>query len=110
MKYLTLFISLSLLLGLGSCKKTYYCDEPLECDGELMRLEDYTGLDGCGFVFVKDNQAYEPTNLHLMDVALEEGELYYVTYDTVAGASICMVGPLIEIGCIERFVLRPHND
>ena len=108
-KYIYLLVLLSILAAFVGCKKAHYCDEPLACQGELMRLLDYSGLDGCGYVLEKDSQVYEPANLDLMDVTLRTGELYYVAFDTVSGASICMVEPLIEIDCISPLVLQPHE-
>ncbi|MEX2484760.1 MAG: hypothetical protein WED10_09375 [Brumimicrobium sp.] len=65
-------------------------------DGEL---QNYTGLDGCGWVIVLDDgKKLEPTNLFEFDVALEEGNKISVRYkQSKNGASICMVGEVIDI-------------
>ena len=109
MKYITLLLGLTLTLGFVSCKKSHNTDDPLPCDGELMLLKDRSGLDGCTWVFEKDSTQFEPTNLDSFDVPLRDQQLYYVEYDTINAMSICMVGPVIEVTCLEPLLLEPHD-
>lgn len=64
-------------------------------------LKDYTGLDGCTWVIKLDNnEVIEPINLGDFNFVLEDGKKIWIKYKTVGMASICMVGPTIEIEAI----------
>lgn len=86
-----------------SCEPPIYCDEPITgCDGATMTLRDYEGLDGCGWVLTDGNEVYEPINLGDFNIPLHDGSTVTVDFEMAEGmVSICMVGPLIEITCIE---------
>ena len=78
-----------------------YCDKPAQCSHSVT-LKDYTGLDGCGWVFEEGGQVYEPINLGDFNLTLQDGATYYMDYEVVTDrASACMVGPLIRITCLE---------
>ena len=87
--------------SLGRCS-----DSPVEHDDSnetLVTLIDLTGLDGCGWAFVKeDDKRLEPINLHKFTIELIENQQYLITYHETDGGSICMVGPMIEIATIEK--------
>jgi hypothetical protein len=89
-------------LALSSCSK-HQCT----CDGETLTLTDRTGLDGCSWVFEDANgQLLEPINLGDFQVPLFEGNVFSVQYKERSDlGSICMVGPMIEIHCIEQLAV-----
>ncbi|MES2799960.1 MAG: hypothetical protein V4638_08085 [Bacteroidota bacterium] len=91
---LALLISISFLLISCSSEK---CP-----GGEKATLVDLTGLDGCGFVIeLEDGSRLEPTNLLDYDNTPVNGKKVWVKYQTVDGGSICMVGQIVEITCLE---------
>ncbi len=68
-------------------------------------IKDYTGLDGCGMVIVLENgDEIEPSNLNSFSssVSITEGQKIWVKYHEIGGASICMVGPSVEIDELEE--------
>ena len=67
--------------------------------GELKNL---TGLDGCGWVIeLNDGTTLEPTNLSEFENSPQEGQKVCVKYEEIEGASICMVGKIVEITDME---------
>ena len=84
------------------------CEEQAEankCDegATVGRLSDLTGLDGCRWVIVVDSsKRYQPTNLGDFDIKLEDGKEICFTYvEKPSMASICMVGPIIELKTLQ---------
>ena len=66
-------------------------------------IEDYTGLDGCGLVVkLTTGEVLEPMNLNDFNIMPTDGMKVWVKYHEVAGASICMVGPMVEIDCLAK--------
>jgi hypothetical protein len=56
---------------------------------EILYLQDYTGLDGCGWIFENAND---------YSIYLRDGKRYFVKYEILdLYASICMVGKGIRI-------------
>ena len=65
-------------------------------------LQDYTGLDGCGWVLVSNGEVLEPTNLDAFLDAPEDGMRLEVDYDLAENVfSICMVGPMVVLTSCE---------
>ncbi|MBI9053210.1 MAG: hypothetical protein JEY96_05300 [Bacteroidales bacterium] len=66
---------------------------------EVLYLQDYTGLDGCGWIFENANdERFEPSNLNDYSIYLRDGKRYFVKYEILdLYASICMVGKGIRI-------------
>lgn len=94
--FFCLFV-LSLAL-LASCKKS-------ECaDREKGTLKNYTGLDGCAWIIELDNgQKLEPLNLDEFIASPADGMKVRVNYiDDIEMASICMVGKIARINCLEK--------
>jgi hypothetical protein len=65
-------------------------------------FEDFTGLDGCGFLLVMQSgqfeQVLEPINLADFELTPTEGlEVCIDFVDATDAASICMAGRLIEL-------------
>jgi hypothetical protein len=62
-------------------------------------LRNYTGLDGCGWVIVDDdNTVYEPINLDDFGIDLVDYAAITFTFEEINDmGSICMVGPIIEL-------------
>jgi hypothetical protein len=67
---------------------------------EDVTLKNLTGLDGCGFVFAinNKNKSLEPRNLSDFSTSYRDGDKFWLKYKIVeGGASICMVGDIINI-------------
>ena len=96
MKIILVVFALSLFL---SCRNE---DDALLCD-EKATLRDFTGFDGCAYVLVLDNEEvleigelkFEP------DFEFSDGLRVSVTYEEFSSASICMIGPMVRLLCIE---------
>lgn len=71
-------------------------------DGKNALLRDYTGLDGCRWVFeLEDGQRLEPVNLHQLDFELRDSLKVKINYTEAPDMmSICMVGKMVNITCI----------
>ncbi|GGF15247.1 hypothetical protein GCM10011383_28140 [Hymenobacter cavernae] len=94
----TLLLPSLLLLGLLSCKEQEQM-EPLCITPATVK--DLTGLDGCGYVLVlSSGQRLEPRGSVWQDFPKKDGQSVQVAYHSVSGASICMVGDLVELECI----------
>ena len=96
MKIVLLVVSLSLFL---SCRNE---DDALLCN-EKATLREFTGFDGCAYVLVLDDEevleigelVFEP------DFEFSDGLRVSVTYEEFSSASICMIGPMVRVLCIE---------
>ena len=82
-----------------SCTTQYQCSDSVK--GELKNL---TGLDGCSWVLeLEDGVRVEPINLEEFDIEKQDGQKIYVSYEIEQGyASICMIGSIVRITCIEK--------
>ncbi|PCJ81032.1 MAG: hypothetical protein COA49_06945 [Bacteroidetes bacterium] len=91
---LTMSLVICLSFSISSC-----CDTPVDCcdNHTLVTVRDYTGLDGCGLVLETENGVLEAYNFAECGVIIEEGMVLCVDYDEVEAASICMVGPIVEV-------------
>ena len=116
-RYFPFFILLSLLLFSACDEET---TSPKTCNpGTLATVKDLTGLDGCGFVFeLTDGTRLEPMRLMycgtpplpkevtedpLYDFQFVDGKQVRISYDEIEdAASICMVGKIVRITCIEE--------
>ena len=88
------------LLFIFSCEDK---DDTLDCDIKAT-LRDYTGLDGCGFVLVLDNgEVLEMGGFDEdPDFQFNDGMEVSISYEEMQGmATICMVGPIVRIMCME---------
>ena len=97
------FLSLLILNGLLFIISCEDKDETLDCDIKAT-LRDYTGLDGCGFVLVLDNG--EVLEMGGFDeepgFQFNDGMEVSISYEEMQGmATICMVGPVVRIMCME---------
>jgi hypothetical protein len=119
----SILISLTALTLLFSCKK----EESIQKDGctTLATVRDLTGLDGCGFVFeLEDGTRLEPLRLYycgtpplpkevtedpLHNFNFEAGKKVKIGYELTESPSICMVGPVVKITCIEKVVSSSEN-
>lgn len=102
------------------------CDDNLmqvSCnDGVRATVRDLTGLDGCGFVFeLEDGTRLEPNRIGycgtpplpkeitedpLYGFEFLDGKQVIIGYEEVDGmASICMVGPIVKITCLEEVTI-----
>ncbi len=99
MKISLIVFSFTFLI-LGNCNK----NNSVATSGKLRNL---TGLDGCGWVIELDKKdtshsvKLEPTNLKSFNISLKEGLAVEFTYVEINSASICMVGPVIELKSIK---------
>jgi len=110
---LHLAIFIILLLTLNSCTQA---DElPTANCGTIATVRDLHGLDGCGFVFELENgtrlEPYIPASNSvaeqpspLVNFTLTDGQRVSIQYKERNDiSSICMVGPIVEITCINKF-------
>lgn len=76
----------------------FACEKDQTCNGEIVTMKNFTGLDGCGWVLLRSNdEKLEPTNINDFGIALEEDKSVCIKYHSVAAGSICMVGTVVEI-------------
>lgn len=82
----------------------FSCDRSSCDNAQAATIEDYTGLDGCGLVIkLQDGTVLEPTNLNDFNLTPTDGMKVWVNYHELSGmASICMVGPIVEIDCLAK--------
>jgi hypothetical protein len=94
-------IILVLFVALASCTTN-----KSTCGNSAVKatIEDFTGLDGCGWVIVLDDGSrLEPLNLSSQTVTPADGKKVWLTYTTAKNtASICMVGDMVEITCMSE--------
>jgi hypothetical protein len=94
------------------------------CDnGVVATVKDLTGLDGCGFVFeLSDGSRLEPQMLFfcgtpplpaeitenpLYNFQWVEGKVVRIKYEELSnGASICMVGNVVKITCLQEITTQ----
>lgn len=81
-------------------------------------VRDLTGLDGCGFVFeLEDGTRLEPLRIGycgtpplpkevkddpLYNFVFVDGKKVKIGYEKLESPSICMVGPVVKITCLEE--------
>jgi len=117
MKYLIQLALLVSLVYLSACAEEDITAEQGSCD-VMGTVRDYTGTDGCGFIFEDDDgNVYEPLSMYwpcptgVSDEDLKADPLYnfqYVdgkrisfSYELSDAGSICMVGKVAIITCLE---------
>lgn len=114
------FLSICILVVMGSL---IACEEETPTNtcnpGTLATVKDLTGLDGCGFVFeLADGTRLEPQMLFfcgtpplpkevtenpLYNFQFVDGKKVRIDYEVIPdAASICMVGKIVKITCIEE--------
>lgn len=89
------------------CILAFSCKTPQRiCSNDAVeaQLRNYSGHDGCSWVITLDKGGtIEPLNLKEFDIELKDGQKVYVTYKIEPEYhSICMVGPIVRIICIEK--------
>jgi hypothetical protein len=82
------------------------CDPPVECPSgyPMVRgtIRDYTGLDGCAFVIeLANGEVVEPGMVHDSTFVFEDGKKVWFSYRSLPAASVCMVGEVVEVLCIQ---------
>jgi hypothetical protein len=118
MKRLTIILAFFSAIIFWSCEEDKI--NAVSCDnGVLATVRDLTGLDGCGFVFeLTDGTRLEPMRLMycgtpplpkevtedpLYDFQFVDGKQVRLGYEEIQdAASICMVGKIVRITCIEE--------
>lgn len=84
---------------------SFACEEEKRgCDTPAMLL-DYAGLDGCGFVLaLEDGEVLEMGAFNEEpDFAFKDSMKVNISYEPMDNmASVCMVGPIVQITCIEK--------
>ena len=96
MKITLLAFVLLLVLSCRNEDDTFLCDEKAI-------LRNFTGLDGCSYVLVLDDeQVLEIGDLEVEpDFQFRDGLRVSVTYEELSSASICMVGSIVRVLCID---------
>lgn len=118
MKKLTIILTFFSTIIFWSCEEDKI--SAVSCDhGVVATVRDLTGLDGCGFVFeLTDGTRLEPMRLMycgtpplpkeitedpLYDFQFVDGKQVRIGYEEIQdAASICMVGKIVRITCIEE--------
>ena len=114
-RYIQLMFLLSVIC-LSACN-----EEEMATNGECDitgTVRDFTGVDGCGFVFEDDEgNIYEPMSKFwcptgvpaeelqadpLYNFQYVDGKRISFSYETVQVGSICMVGQTVVITCLEE--------
>lgn len=102
------------------------CDEDKSRCSIHATVKDLTELDGCGFVFeLQDGSRLEPvipfiecgtpplpkeiTDDPLYGFEFVNGKRVKISYEETGSPSICMVGPVVKITCIEK-IAGPTGD
>jgi hypothetical protein len=96
MKITLLAFVLLLVLSCRNEDDTFLCDEKAI-------LRNFTGLDGCSYVLVLDDKkVLEIGDLEVEpDFQFRDGLRVSVTYEELSSASICMVGSIVRVLCID---------
>ena len=96
MKITLLAFVLLLVLSCRNDDDTFLCDEKAI-------LRNFTGLDGCSYVLVLDDEkVLEIGDLEVEpDFQFRDGLRVSVTYKELSSASICMVGSIVRVLCID---------
>ncbi len=111
------------------CASIFAChEEPITKNcGTPAIVRDLTGLDGCGFVFeLADGSRLEPqmfgycgtpplpkevTENPLYNFQSTDGKQVKIGYEEVTNAvSICLVGKIVKITCLEEIDLELGED
>lgn len=120
-----LFLSLALSVTLLSCEEEV--DSSVPCtQGVEATVRDLTGLDGCGFVFeLNDGTKLEPymigycgtpplpkevTEDPLYQFEFVDGKKVIIGYEETKAFSVCMVGPVVKITCLEEVGTSAETD
>ncbi len=106
------------------------CNDELDlvtCDNAVpATVRDLTGLDGCGFVFeLEDGTRLEPQRLFycgtpplpkevtedpLFKFEWVDGKQVRIGYEEIQDAfSVCMVGPIVKITCLEELSITDEK-
>lgn len=102
MKIYPLFFALCIAFCWGACKKETPPPHNSCPNGVSATFKDLSGLDGCGYVLVLSNGTrLEVANLNELNITPSDGLRVKVNYTAANAASICMVGPIIHVDCIE---------
>lgn len=119
MRHFVFFVIVSSLTFTGCSEEdiTRSCDQAVPAT-----VRDLSGLDGCGFVFeLEDGSKLEPfmlgycgtpplpkevTENPLYNFEWVDGKQVLIGYEVVPdAASICMVGKIVKITCLEELAL-----
>jgi hypothetical protein len=112
-----LFLSI-IVFSLAACSKEEVKKSNAACS-TLATVRDLRGLDGCGFVFeLADGKRLEPQILYycgtpplpkevtenpLFNFEFADGKQVKIGYEILKNeASICMVGDVVKITCLEE--------
>lgn len=118
------FVLFFVLVGVLACNKEELKNKP-NCN-TIATVRDLRGLDGCGFVFeLADGKKLEPLRVFycgtppipkeqmqdpLINFEFVDGKQVKIGYELIEDqASICMVGPVVKITCIEEIATVTEN-
>lgn len=72
------------------------------CESKIV-VADKTGLDGCEILFKLENDEFlEPVEWEVEQPDMSSGEEYFINYETVEMATICMAGTPVRITCMSK--------
>lgn len=93
------------------CFTIFSCSKPIqtidsstEVSNVSATFQDYTGLDGCGWILITSNgNKLEPANLSELEIKPQEGKKVTISYQIMPDMmSICMVGQIVKITNIKE--------
>ncbi len=102
---------LLIFIIVGTALLTTGCPED-KCEGGVDGwLVDYTGLDGCRWIIeLQSGERLEPVNLHQLDFEPSDSLPVRIIYKEAPDMmSICMVGTMVHINCIEAINQAKSN-
>ena len=90
---------ISFIFLLSSCKQTESVEPSSNCtDYTSATVKDFTGLDGCKWMVIINENQFEAINLVDFYPNASDGKSIYIQYKKRTDlASICMAGEMIEI-------------
>jgi hypothetical protein len=107
------FVLLTGLFKCGGSEEKVGDYIPIGCN-EIATVTDFTGLDGCGLMFVlEDGTRLNPERrVYIQAPKIEDDPLYYFTltagdkvkiaYSEVSLSDACMAGKMVFITCITK--------
>lgn len=94
MKNLIFATSLLGIMSLVSCdEEVTICSD----NSITVTVEDWTGFDGCGIVLTSDSLVFEVLDWTGNCDSISAGDQLCIEYEEIPAASICMVGPTINV-------------
>lgn len=92
-------------IALASCDRPNHLTVDFHCENAEAFTVKEVALSSCGLMLVSDSDSsllLEPTNLVNYLSTAHDGQQVFVTYEVLQHASICMMGHVVEITCLNK--------